>query len=140
MNTCVISEGRKYWSIATMQTGDKIFYSTHDDKLTEEKVAEFPFPTLHCLDDLELGHQYLGFKIIVYSIKDNNWIGQSPDGFHVRIKKVEPPSEPRDTAPSESAGDVGQMTEKEMIATQALAAYLEAHGAQGITYVRSICK
>ena len=88
MNTCVISEGRKYWSIATMQTGDKIFYSTHHDKLTEEKVAEFDVPVLHCLDDLELGQQYLGFNIIVRTpIKE--WIGKSPDGYCVRIKKVD---------------------------------------------------
>ena len=92
MNTCVIADGRKCWTIATSHpSGDpsNITYWTHDDKQTKEKVAEFPFPTLHCIDDLELSQQYLGFKIVVYSEIDKNWIGQSPDGFHVRIKKVD---------------------------------------------------
>lgn len=92
MNTCVIADGRKYWSISTSHPESdpsKITYETSDYKLTEEKVAEFPFPTLHCIDDLELSQQYLGFKIVVYSEIDKNWIGQSPDGFFVRFKKVD---------------------------------------------------
>ena len=90
MNVCVIADGRKYWTIATTHPlGDpsNITYWTPDDKQTKEKVAEFDVPILHCLDDLKLGQQYLGFHIIVFTPK-NEWIGQSPDGFHVRIKKV----------------------------------------------------
>jgi len=92
MNVCVIADGRKCWSIGAMDpVGEsrKTIYITHDDKLTEDKVAEFPIPTLHCIDDLELSQQYIGFYIISYNSIDKQWTGRSPDGFHVRIKKVD---------------------------------------------------
>jgi hypothetical protein len=92
MNVCVIADGRKCWAIgATDPVGEsrKTIYMTHDGKLTEDKVAEFPIPTLHCVDDLELSQQYIGFNIISYNSIDKQWIGRSPDGFHVRIKKVD---------------------------------------------------
>jgi hypothetical protein len=99
MNVCVIADGRKCWSVgATVPFGEsrKTIYMTHDGKLTEDKVAEFPIPTLHCIDYLELSQQYIGFNIISYNSIDKQWTGRSPDGFHVRIKKVDPqPSESR---------------------------------------------
>jgi len=89
MNTCVIADGRKYWTKAIILKGSKINYITYvDNKQTDQKVAEFDVPILHCLDDLKLDQQYLGFHIIVSTPK-NEWIGKSPDGFCVRIKKVE---------------------------------------------------
>jgi len=91
MNTCVIADGRKYWTKAKIlkEKGSNFTYSTYvDNKQTDQKVAEFDVPILHCLDDLKLGQQYLGFHIIVSTPK-NEWIGKSPDGFCVRIKKVE---------------------------------------------------
>jgi hypothetical protein len=51
------------------------------------------------LDDLKLDQQYLGFKIIMSTPK-NEWIGKSPDGFCVRIKKVESEDAPAESASS----------------------------------------
>jgi len=105
MNTCVIADGRKYWAKAKILKGSKFTYSTYDDnKLTDQKVAEFDVPILHCFDDLKLDQQYLGFHIIVSTPK-NEWIGKSPDGFCVRIKKVELPSE-YEVVPAESASSL----------------------------------
>jgi hypothetical protein len=81
MNTCVIADGRKYWTKAKILKGSKINYITYvDNKQSDQKVAEFDVPILHCLDDLKLHQQYLGFHIIVSTPK-NEWIGKSPDGF-----------------------------------------------------------
>ena len=103
MNTCVIADGRKYWAKATMYTGGEKKYVTPDNKLTDQKVAEFDVPTLPCFDDLKLDQQYLGFHIIV-STPRKDWIGKSPDGFCVRFKKVESEDDfdvvPADTASS----------------------------------------
>jgi hypothetical protein len=101
MNTCVIADGRKSWTKATKYTGNKKTYVTPDNKVTEQKVAEFDIPVLHCLDDLEPGQQYLGFNIIMDTPK-KEWIGKSPAGYCVRIKKVEFPSE-SEVVPAESA-------------------------------------
>ena len=103
MNTCVIADGRKYWAMAKIPKGSKITYRTYDNKLTDQKVAEFDVPTLPCFDDLKLDQQYLGFHIIV-STPRKDWIGKSPDGFCVRFKKVESEDDfdvvPADTASS----------------------------------------
>jgi hypothetical protein len=105
MNTCVIADGRKYWTKAKILKGSKINYITYvDNKQTDQKVAEFDVPILHCLDDLKLGQQYLGFNIIVSTPK-NEWIGKSPDGFCVRIKKVESEDD-FEVVPAESASSL----------------------------------
>jgi len=87
-NICIISDGRKCWASASMNIDDKDYYWDGVGRLTKDKVAEFPFPTLHCLDDLELGQEYLGFQIVSSSSVDKQWTGVTPDGFYVRIRKV----------------------------------------------------